>query len=337
MSKTAAGQAIQKTHHFVLATHVRPDGDALGSMFGLADILTMMGREVVCYLEQPVPPRYSFLTPQIRIETDFDQIRAFAAQCSNDIMGISLDCGDLSRLGEMGTALTAVRPFLVIDHHQGKGFGELQWVEPHRSSTGEMVYDLAEELGVADRISKEAAECLYMAIVTDTGSFQYDATSAHTFAVAGKLIERGVVPAFICRSLFDNNSFSGLQLMQTVLATLQTYAEDQVAVIRLSRQMLQETGAAYEECEGLIDFPRSVGTVRVAVFLKEADTEKDQVSVSLRAKGDCNVAEVAARFSGGGHRNAAGFRVQGKSLDEVCVMLIPVLEQALKQSAEDRA
>ncbi|CAK8724211.1 Phosphoesterase RecJ domain-containing protein [Candidatus Electrothrix aarhusensis] len=337
MSKRAAGQAIASVNNFVLATHIRPDGDALGSTFGLAHILKMMGKEVLCYLEQPVADVYSFLTPDVPIETDFTRIAAFADKCGDDIMGIALDCGDLGRLGDQGGELNNIHPFLVIDHHQGnKGFGDLHWVEPHRSSTGEMVYDLAEELGVADQLSREAAECLYTAIVTDTGSFRYASTTEHTFAVAGKLINRGVPPASVCQKLFDNASFGSLQLTQAVLATLQTFLDNQVAVIRLTQELLQQTGTTSEDAEGLINFPRSVKEVRVAVFLKEGKPGTDQITISLRAKGDCDVAKVAAQFSGGGHRNAAGCRVQGKTMDEVCAMLIPALEQALRQQENNQ-
>jgi phosphoesterase RecJ-like protein len=333
VSKRVAGRAIASVNNFVLATHVRPDGDALGSTFGLAHILKMMGKEVLCYLEQPVAEMYNFLTPHVPVETDFSRVSAFVDQCGDDIMGIALDCGDLGRLGENGEELSRIHPFLVIDHHQGnKGFGDLHWVEPHRSSTGEMVYDLAEELGVAEQLSKEAAKCLYTALVTDTGSFRYDSTTGHTFAVAGKLIDQGVTPASVCQKLFDNASFGSLQLTQTVLASLQTYLDNQVAVIRMTRKMLEETGTSYEDAESLINFPRSVKEVRVAVFLKEGEPGTDQISISLRAKGDCDVAKVAAQFSGGGHRNAAGCRVQGKTMDAVCAMLISVLEQALQQN-----
>ncbi|MCI5143412.1 MAG: bifunctional oligoribonuclease/PAP phosphatase NrnA, partial [Candidatus Electrothrix sp. ATG1] len=271
-------------------------------------------------------------TPDIPIETDFARVSEFVKQCGDDISGIALDCGDLGRLGEKGDELSNIQPFLVIDHHQGnKGFGDLHWVEPHRSSTGEMIYDLAEELGVADKLSQKAATCLYTAIVTDTGSFRYDSTTGHTFAVAGNLINRGVTPASVCQKIFDNASFGSLHLTQTVLATLTTYLDDQVAIIRMTQQMLQETGTNYEDAEGLINFPRSVKEVRVAVFMKEGEPGTDQISVSLRAKGDCDVAEVAAQFSGGGHRNAAGCRFLGKTMDEVCTMLLPLLEQALLQ------
>ncbi len=337
MSKIALCQAIGAGKKIILATHVRPDGDALGSTFGLAHILMMMGKEVLCYLEKPVTGVYSLLAQGIPIETDFTRVTAFAQQYSDDVVGIALDCGDQGRLGENGNALSQISPFLVIDHHQGnKGFGDLHWIEPHRSSTGEMVYDLAEELGFADNLSKEAAECLYTALVTDTGSFRYASTTAHTFAVAGKLLDRGVIPATVCQRIFDNASFGSLQLTQAVLASLQTYLDQKVAVIRLTQEMLEQTETSYEDAEGLVNFPRSVKEVRVAVFLKEGEAGTDQISVSMRTKGDCDVAKVAAQFSGGGHRNAAGCRIHGKTMDQVCAMLIPALEQALLKSANEK-
>ena len=331
MSKKTACQAIENVQHIVLATHVRPDGDALGSMLGLANILQMMGKQVVCYLEEPLAESYGFLKPDVPICTDFDKIRADIEQYADDVMGICLDCGDVSRLGENGKQLREIKPFLVIDHHRGDhGFGDIEWIESHRSSTGEMVYDLAVELGVAEHISLKAAECLYTAIVTDTGSFQYDATSAHTLTIAAQLVERGVQPAFISQSLYDNSSFSRLQLLQLVLATLQTYCDDQIAIIKVSQKMLKTTGSSSADCEGFIDFPRSVRAVRVAVLLKER--EDGAVTVSMRAKGDCDVAKVAGNFGGGGHRNAAGFRLVDQTVEQVRDLLLPVLEQALQHS-----
>ncbi|WP_417909620.1 DHH family phosphoesterase [Candidatus Electronema sp. PJ] len=332
MNRKAARQAIEAVHNFVLATHVRPDGDALGSLFGLARILTQMGKQAVCYLEEMPTEVHSVLAAGLRLETDIDRIHTFAGECGQDIMGICLDCGDMARLGKNGAVLREIKPFLVIDHHQGNsGFGDLHWIEPHRSSTGEMVYDLAVELGAAEELSLEAAECLYTAIVTDTGSFQYNCTSAHTLAVASRLLNRGVKPALISERLYDNASFGSLQLMQLVLSTLQTFFDDQVAVIQVSRKMLETTGTDYEDCDGLINFPRSIKGVRAAVFLKER--KDDEVSVSIRAKGDCDVAWAAAQFGGGGHKNAAGFRLHGSSMEQVRDMLLPVLEQALRQGS----
>jgi phosphoesterase RecJ-like protein len=333
VNRKAIAQAAQAAGNFVLATHIRPDGDALGSLFGLARILGQLGKQAVCYLEEPPPELHSALGSGVRVETDIERILAFAQSCGSNIMGICLDCGDMARLGENGAALREIRPFAVIDHHQGNdGFGDLHWIEPHRSSTGEMVYDLAVELGAAENMSLETAECLYTALVTDTGSFQYDSTSAHTFAVAGRLLNRGVKPAKISQRLYDNATFGSLQLMQLVLSTLQTFFDDQVAVIQVSQKMLETTGADYEDCGNLINFPRSIKGVRAAVFLKER--EDGEVSVSIRAKGDCDVAQAAAQFGGGGHKNAAGFRLHGQSMEQVRDMLLPVLAKALAQGRQ---
>ena len=323
-------QTISATGNIVLATHIRPDGDALGSLLALADILEGMGKRVVCYLEEPVSGLYSFLPHLSQVETDLARVFVFVRECGDDIMGICLDCGDIERLGKSGPELVKIRPFLVIDHHQGNsGFGDIAWIEPHRSSTGEMIYDLAVEMDA--RISKKAADCLYTAIVTDTGSFRYDSTSDHTFAVAGNLVACGVQPAVIADYLYDKATFGRLQLMQRVLATLESFFDNRVGVLRISWEMLQATGTTLEDSEGFINLPRSVADVRVAVFLKESNESKKNVSVSLRAKGDCDVAAVAAQFGGGGHRNAAGFRMADRSMQQVLDILLPVLEQALNR------
>jgi len=138
-----------------------------------------------------------------------------------------------------------------------------------------------------------------------------------------------VKPAKISQRLYDNATFGSLQLMQLVLSTLQTFFNDQVAVIQVSRKMLATTGADYKDCDNLINFPRSIKGVRAAVFLKER--EDGEISVSIRAKGDCDVAQAAAQFGGGGHKNAAGFRLHGQSMEQVRDSLLPVLEKALAQ------
>ena len=318
--------AIYSKNHVVLATHVNPDGDALGSLLGLADILEGMGKQVVRYFEEPVSSLYSFLPDLDRVQTDLDEVLTFAREADNDVITICLDCGDMQRLGKSGPKLMEIHPFLVIDHHKGNsGFGDLSWIEPHRSSTGEMIFDLAEELG--QDISTKAANCLYTAIVTDTGSFHYDSTSSHTFNVAAKLVEYGVKPEAISSNLYNNYSPNRLRLMQQVLATLRMFADDQIAVIRLTGDMLKTTGTTMEEADRFINLPRAISSVQVAVFLKESGEE--QVSVSLRAKGSFDVSTVAAKFGGGGHQNASGFRLYGCSSDEVLERLLPVLRKGL--------
>jgi phosphoesterase RecJ-like protein len=324
MPEQRAVAAVQQAGHLLLSTHYNPDGDALGSLLGLADILESLGKRVFRYLEKPVPSLYRFLPGCGQIQTDMAKVREFVNQAEDDLLSVCLDCGDIKRLGQYSSELSTFRPLLVIDHHKGnEGFGDVCWIEPHRSSTAEMIYDLA--VALRANISTRAAECLYTGISTDTGSFCYDSTSSHTFAVAGELIERGARPDSIASNLYDKYTLGRLRLMQEVLATLEMHERDRIAVIRVTKNMLDRTFTTMEDTEYFINLPRSVSSVRVAVFFKEIDA--DQVSVSLRAKGLCDVSLVAARFGGGGHRNASGFRIQGKNIEEVRDALLPLLRQ----------
>lgn len=315
-------EVVGRTNNIVLATHINPDGDALGSLIGLADVLDAMGKKVFRYLEEPVSDQYRFLPDTALLQTGMESLREFVRRAGDDILCISLDCGDRKRLGKNGGELENIKPLAVIDHHKNNsGFGEFAWIDPDRSSTGEMVFDLAAALG--QPLSLNAATALFAAIMSDTGSFRYESTSVHTFNVAARLVGLGVKPDEVSRRLFDNFSVGRLQLLQQVLATMEFHGGGRIAVIRVTTEMLEKTGCSMVDTENFINQPRSVTTVKAAVFLKQAGP--DLVSVSLRAKGGCDVAEAAARFGGGGHRNAAGFKMTGVTLDEVRDRLVQVL------------
>jgi len=304
---------IAQSEEIILVTHIKPDGDALGSLLGLADVLRSMGKRVLCYLEEEVPELYKFLPGAALIETSFSAVRNFLRTAGESVAVIALDCGDMSRLGRSGPSLHKIHPFAVIDHHKGNtGFGDMNWIEPHRSSTGEMIVDLVDGLGV--RLSSQAATCLYTALVTDTGSFRYASTSSHTYRVAACLVECGAEPGKINEQLYDNYPLKRLLLMQQVLGTLRMFADDRIGVICVRRSMLEQTGATLSDTENFINLPRAVNTVQVAVFFKEGE---NVISVSLRSRGDCDVSMVAARFGGGGHALASGFRADGISLDDL--------------------
>ena len=304
---------IAQSEEIILVTHIKPDGDALGSLLGLADVLRSMGKRVLCYLEEEVPELYKFLPGAALIETSFSAVRNFLRTAGESVAVIALDCGDMNRLGRSGPSLHKIHPFAVIDHHKGNtGFGDMNWIEPHRSSTGEMIVDLVDGLGV--RLSSQAATCLYTALVTDTGSFRYASTSSHTYRVAACLVECGAEPGKINEQLYDNYPLKRLLLMQQVLGTLRMFADDRIGVICVRRSMLEQTGATLSDTENFINLPRAVNTVQVAVFFKEGE---NVISVSLRSRGDCDVSMVAARFGGGGHALASGFRADGISLDDL--------------------
>ncbi len=290
--------ALRDAEKVIIACHIFPDADALGSQLALGNILRSMGKEVYLYGEEPVSYILDFLPGAETLDVGLPDINLF--DCC-----IALDCGDERRLGKGKEHLLQVHPFVVVDHHSGhKNFGDLRWVEPDRSSTGEMVYELAKAMGA--EISYETAYCLYSAIVADTGSFKYASTTPRTLYVAGELVELGVKPAEISGKIFDNFTKNRLQLLQEVLASHALYENDQLAIIEVTLELYEKTGTTGVDTEHFINYPRALETVKVAAFIKES---KDFVGVSMRSKGLHDVAQVARKFGGGGHRNAAGFKL----------------------------
>ncbi|ADH86558.1 phosphoesterase RecJ domain protein [Desulfurivibrio alkaliphilus AHT 2] len=314
--------ALKQARRVLVLTHIHPDGDALGSQLALGMVLRGLGKEVSLFGEAEVSHLYDFLPGANEITTELPDLDSF--DCA-----VALDCGDAHRLGDNMTALLAIKPFLVLDHHAGhQEFGDQRWVDPHRASTGEMVYDLAVALE-AD-ISSEAAYCLYTAIVSDTGSFKYSSTTAETFRVARELVLKGVKPAEVAGKLFDNYSLARLRLFQRVLEGLSLHCNGRIAMISAPQRFFGETGAAPQDTEGFINYPRALTSVKVAAFLKEA--EAGMVSVSLRSKGATyDVAKVAAMFGGGGHRNAAGFKRFNTTIEQLSGELLRALEPLVEK------
>jgi phosphoesterase RecJ-like protein len=320
---------VKDASHVLLAAHVHPDGDALGSLFGLGDILESQGKKVFRYLHEPVSHLLDFLPNVNLASNDLDAALQFAEHAKaagEKVVAVALDCGDADRLGAAKEKLLSISPFIVIDHHHGhRDFGDHLWLESTSSSTGEMVYELALALGA--RVSLDAALCLYVALVTDTGSFRYDCTSPRTLRIAADLVETGVRPDDVAKKVYDNYTLARLRLMEMVLATLAVHADGKIALISVSADMFERSGASSEDVEGFIDYPRSLSSVQVAGFVKE--TQAGTVSVSLRAKGEVDVAAIAAGFGGGGHKNAAGFRFSDQSVEDVQALVLDALTQAI--------
>ncbi len=313
-------EALRQAKNILIASHVFPDADAIGSQLALGNILESLGKNVFYYCEEFVSSMYEFMPGSEQLDNNLQDISQFDA-------AVAVDCGDRFRLGHEVDALLQIHPFIVIDHHAGhRDFGDISWVEADRSSTAEMVFDLA--LALNAEISYNAAYNLYAAIVSDSGSFKYDSTSAYTFHVAAQLLNRGVVPSEVAGKLFDNYSVNRLKLLENVLGSLELHSEGQIAVIAATNQMFEASGAKTEDTEEFINLPRAVRSVKVVAFLKE--TLDGYIKVSLRAKGECDVARVALKFGGGGHRNASGYRVKDKKLAEVNIELLQELERTLK-------
>lgn len=289
---------INTRNHFLLTTHIHPDGDALGSILALHFLLDSLGKRSVLFTEDPVPNQYLFLPGVEKITHELKSI-------SNIEACIVVDCGDSDRIGPEAGRIMEIHPTIVIDHHLGRhAFGDIRWVNPESSAAGELVYNLIKATGV--KINYEMAINLYAAILTDTGSFRYASTTSQALRIAAEMVDTGVDPAWVSELIYETYPANRLRLLCAVLSTLRLYYEGGVAIILASQEMFRSTCTSVEDAEGLVNYPRAVAGVQLAVMIKEV--EKNCFSVSLRSRNNINAAYIAEKFGGGGHFNAAGFK-----------------------------
>lgn len=282
---------IEQRESFVLTSHARPDGDAIGSVLAFAQILRSMGKHAQVVLSDGVPRIYEQLP--------FTDTVVQATELSGDYeAAILLECDSIQRTRLAGLE---ERFLISIDHHlTGRPFAHVNWIDPGACATGEMVFRLAREAGVP--ISPEIATCLYTAVLTDTGSFMFAGTNEHTFALARELVLAGADPAACARNIYFSHPTSKMRLLGSALSNL--HREGPLAWIWVTREQMDSAGAIDEDCEGLVNYALAIHGVEVAAFFRElAD---GRYRVSLRSKGQLNVASVAERFGGGGHACASG-------------------------------
>lgn len=294
---SAVAELIRSGRSFLLLAHVYPDGDVLGSQLGLGLALRAAGRRVTFACRHPVPDPFPFLPGAGEVQQWKE------GQGGHEVV-VTLDCPDPSRVGGLleGCRQPGVR-VLNIDHHaDNRRYGDVNWIQPEAAATGEMVYELIQATGLA--MTPEVAVNLYTAIVTDTGSFRYSNTTPTTFRIAARLVEAGADPARVAIQLHETRHLAGLHLLGRILQQVEENADGTIAWVVIDRS--QTASPDLLEAEDFITYPRSLRTVKVAVLFRELGGEVPTVKVSLRAKGQVNVARIAARLGGGGHPNAAG-------------------------------
>ncbi len=288
---------LRKGKQFFIATHISPDGDALGSSIALSLALESLGKETIIYDKDPVPEFYKFLPGHERFTQSISNLKF---EISNLIL---LDCNELERTGIEKIEFVSSA---VIDHHEtAREFGDVKWIEPHAAATGLMIFYVIKELGV--KITKDIAINLYAALAIDTGTFRYSNTTPEVLRVAAELIEAGADPSYIAESLYETWSESRFRLLLKVLNTLEI--NDGVAITLVTLDMFRETGALVEDTENFVGFPRLLKSVRISALFREVENNYYKISLRSRGRG-MNVAKIAAEFGGGGHRNAAGYRVR---------------------------
>ena len=297
---TASGiaDAIRTRQRFVIVSHVRPDGDAIGSQLAMALALRSLGKSVRA-VSRDRPPAPMLVFPGVgdieitdRVDDPGDAV-------------IVMECGDLQRTGVEGLE----RGFVInIDHHLGNSmYGALNWFDVSAAACGEMVFDVIRALGVP--LTADIATHIYVAILTDTGSFHYSNITPRTFDICRQCVEAGVSPSAVARSIFDSNNLGRLKLFGAVLSHMQLDESGRIATVYVDHQLARDCGGTYDDTEGLINLPLTVKEILAVVFFKENGPEDWRIS--MRSKGDVDVNAVAKEFGGGGHKNASGCAARG--------------------------
>ena len=314
---------ILERRRFLITSHARPDGDSIGSQLAMAFALDALGKEVRIVNADPAPDHYQEFPGMERIEiaTRVEPMTADAV--------IVMECSEPGRTGLAGLE----REYLInIDHHAGNQlYGALNWHDDSAAACGEMVFDLIQALGVP--LTPEIATHIYLAILTDTGSFHHSNITPRTFDICRQCVEAGVTPAVMARRVFDSNSFGKLKLIGALLDDMELADGGRLAVLHLDDQMLAATGSTHNDTEGLINLPLTAREIQAVVFFKV--TQNGQVRVSMRSKYDVDVRRVANEFGGGGHKNAAGFTVNGPLMD-VRAGIVRRLVGAIAEGLETR-
>jgi phosphoesterase RecJ-like protein len=309
---------FREKDRFLIACHENPEGDAIGSQLALALALRKMGKTATVLNADPVPGNLAFLPGAESVVYDEDG--------SGYEVAVVVDCGSRERTGRVEAELAKPAVMVNIDHHRTNGgCGDYCLIDPEAAATGMLVYRILSAMGT--EIDYDVAVNIYVAILTDTGSFHYSNSSPEAFHIAGEMIRRGIDPWAVAEQVYETQSAERLRLLGRVLSSLEIAAGGRVAAITTMKSDLDEFSARKDFLEGFINYPRSVIGVEVATSFREEGA--GEIRVSFRSKGRVDVSAVAQSFGGGGHRNAAGCTVQG-SLDEVKRKVFGALEAALK-------
>lgn len=293
-------ETLKQENKFYLISHMLPDGDSIGSLLAMANGLRSLGKEITAFTPGHIPHKYSFLhgaglinnSPELEDE---------------NITVLVLDSSDLERLGDFKEAVSASKKIINIDHHiTNQKYGDLNFVDPDAAATGEIVYHLLKEIGA--QITRHTAECLYVAISTDTGSFKFDNTTALTHRVIAELLETGISPAVISLKVFDERPLSFYILLKEAISSLEFYGDRLIAVMSLSKDVRERCGATTDDLEGIVNYTRNIEGVELGImFYVEGENE---VKVGFRSR-QLDVSLLAGKLNGGGHARAAGCRMYG--------------------------
>lgn len=308
---------LRATDNFLVTSHVSPDGDALGSMLAVGEVLDAMGKQVRLFNESGLPERFRWLSPRQKI------LRLLPDTEPETI--IVLDCGSPQRPGALLAPWLSSKTVVNIDHHlDNPMFGSINWVDQRVSSTGEMVGMLARELNVP--LAGLLGEYVYLSLISDTGDFCFSNTRPETLEMAAEILRLGLLPGPFHEQRQSTGTINQLRMRGTVTQQATLHSHGRISLISFTRELFRQTGTGPEDTEGLVNRVLYLRGVQAAIATREEDN--GSIKFSLRSKGDVNVQAVAARFGGGGHRNAAGGTLD-MSVDEAGRTLVDAVAAEL--------
>ncbi|MFH0924814.1 MAG: bifunctional oligoribonuclease/PAP phosphatase NrnA [bacterium] len=310
-------QTLKQYQNFLITSHVNPDGDSLGSEIALAMALKKMNKEVVVLGKEGIPGLYKFL-PGVDLIKNQEYISDYKSY-----VAIILDCGDIKRIQ---ADIDKVRDSILIiniDHHFSNNYyGDQNLVCPEASATAEIIYELIEEVN-SKLFDKDIATNLYVGIFTDTGSFRYANTTPKSLFITSKLLAYDVKPDIVATQIHETVSYGRLKLLGKALHNLEVSSDGRKAWMVINKKMAQQTNHSLLDTEEFVNYPRSIRGIEVAILFRE---EVKGYKVSLRSKGKLNVANVALKFNGGGHNNAAGCTIEA-DLEKVKTDIFKALDE----------
>lgn len=317
--KTELLKAIENSDSIAVVSHINPDGDNLGSLLGLGMSLVQLGKKVAFIGADIVPEDYKFL-PGI------EKLSGYGTIIDSLDLLIILDCSDPTRLGENQGLIDDAKIVVNIDHHiSNTMFGDIKLVNPKASSTGELVFDIIDELKLP--IDEEIATCLYTAITTDTGRFSYQSVTANTHKIAASLYGLGINGYEINKRLYQTRSLKRTRLFSRAMAEMELMFEGKAAIVKISKKMLEESGASMEDTEGIVEFLRDTESVVAACILKEMD--ENLIKASVRTKDPIDANKVCGSFGGGGHIRASGCIISG-TLEEAAAQITDEIKRHIE-------
>lgn len=317
-------EALKSADNFLLACHVLPEGDAIGSLLAMNTLLKRLGKKTTIAAEEDFPERLGILSSKGWTRVDRLKKKPSAFQAL-----VVTDCPTLDRIGKVKELITPETVIFNIDHHvSNEYFGHHNYVCTDAAATGEAVFNLYKHLRMP--LTKEDAKNLYVALSTDTGAFKYSNTSAKSHRIAAELIEAGIEPEYINDSLYATFSLNKIQLYSRLLSRVKTIADGRVAWVVMKREDLVHSGATDEDTEGFIDFLKYLREVKIAFFISEL-AHKESIRVSFRSKDRYDVNRLATFFKGGGHKKSAGCTFRDMTAEKAEQAIVEAIEKQFSE------